>query len=439
MIYNIFWFRRDLRFEDNTALFHALSSENPVIPIFIFDQNILSKLSDPYDARITFIYNQILQLQLKLRSYKSDLVILFDEPLHAWSKLLKEYKLGSVYFNRDYESYANQRDQQIETLLTQHQIQVHTYKDHVLFEAHEVLKDDGKPYTVFTPYKNKLLQRLKAKAPLVDNHVIFACLPSEQRTHNFWKATTNDCPDLDEMGFKTSSINIPNIRVNEMLIKNYQKDRDYPARDATTHLGIHLRFGTISIRSLANQAYQLSDTFFSELLWRDFYSTILQCFPYVEFGAFKKVYDQITWENNENQFKAWCEGRTGYPMVDAGMRQLNETGFMHNRLRMITASFLVKHLLIDWKWGEAYFAEKLLDFELASNNGGWQWAAGCGTDAAPYFRIFSPEAQQMKFDPDGVFVKKWIPDLDTFDYPKPIVEHAIARQRCIEVYKKRYN
>lgn len=414
-------------------MYHALSSGKPVIPIFIFDSNILSKLKDNTDARVTFIYDQILRLKTKLRELQSDLVVLYGDPAQVWEQLLKKYKVGTVFLNRDYEAYARHRDHQIEVLLAQHQIPLKTYKDHILFEASEVLKDDGRPYIVFTPYKNRILQRLKS-TPL-RNDLVFSDFPSAQLLQHFWKGHTDPIISLGKLGFSRSAIKIPELYIHEEFIENYQRDRDFPALDRTTRLGIHLRFGTISIRSLANKAYARNDTYFSELLWRDFYSMILQSFPYVEYGSFKKEYDQLQWENNEKHFYAWCVGRTGYPMVDAGMRQLNETGFMHNRLRMITASFLVKHLLIDWRWGEAYFAEKLLDFDLASNNGGWQWAAGCGTDAAPYFRIFSPDAQQKKFDPDGKFIKKWIPELSTFDYPRQIVEHTMARQRCLAAYK----
>lgn len=405
-----------------------------MIPVFIFDQNILDQLSDRSDARVTFIFKALEKLKSELRALHSELLVEYGKPEDVWQRLISKHQVHAVYTNRDYESYAIRRDQKVKSLLASKGIGFFDFKDHVLFEKEEVLKDNGEPYTVFTPYKNKMLLKLEQNKQ--NSNQPFGEYPVKDQLDQFFKSEQIPLIALEEMCFKKSSLNLPDESVDETLIKSYARQRDFPALDATTKLGIHLRFGTIGIRKLANVAFHLDPTFFSELLWRDFYSMILQAFPHVEFGSFKKAYDRITWDNNESHFEAWCKGETGYPMVDAGMRQLNETGFMHNRLRMIAASFLVKHLLIDWRWGEAYFAEKLLDFDLASNNGGWQWAAGCGTDAAPYFRIFNPEAQQKKFDPDGKFIQKWIPELDTYDYPKPIVEHTFARKRCLDVFKK---
>ncbi len=426
---NIMWFRRDLRLEDNAALYHALKSERPVIPIFVFDRNILDDLEDKYDPRVTFIYNALAELHQQLISLGSSLEIFYGIPSGIFQELLNKYDIKAVYTNQDYEQYAIDRDKEIQTLLTQHKINFHTCKDQVIFDKNEIVKDDGNPYTVFTPYSKKW------KTKLEQFH--YTSYNTKKYFNNFYKCPPQHLPALEDVGFKPNQLSFPAKEVNKDLITQYHQQRDMPGIDGTSMLSVHLRFGTISIRELLRKALQWNETFLNELVWRDFYHQVLWHFPHVRQGnAYKQEYDRIQWRNNENEFAAWCEGKTGYPIVDAGMRQLNTTGFMHNRVRMITASFLCKHLLIDWRWGENYFAAKLLDYDFAANNGGWQWSAGCGCDAAPYFRIFNPYLQTKKFDPELVYIKKWIPELNSFDYPKPIVDHEFARKRCLEVYSK---
>lgn len=435
---SVFWFRRDLRLEDNAGLYHALRSGNPVLPIFIFDKEILNNLSDKKDARVTFIYDTIKELSTQLGSLGSALVVEYGQPIEVWKKLVKRYDIGKVFTNRDYELSAVHRDRQVAGMLKENGITFHDYKDHVIFEGDEVLKGDGTPYTVFTPYSRKWKARLATDLREGEDGPLsffFKGYPTQKYFEHFLKTEPHMCPKLEEMGFERSDIQIPGKQVGQKLIREYQDKRNFPGIRGTSRLGIHFRFGTISIREKARKAQKLSETYLNELIWRDFYSQILSNFPHVAKGAFREKYEQVQWRNNKEEFQKWCQGTTGYPIVDAGMRELNTTGFMHNRVRMITASFLTKHLLIDWRWGEAYFAEKLLDFDLASNNGGWQWAAGTGTDAAPYFRIFNPTSQQAKFDKDGKYIRKWVPEYGTPDYPKPMVDHAFARQRCLETYK----
>ena len=426
---NVFWFRRDLRLADNAGLYHALRNGEPVIPIFIFDTNILDDLQDKDDARITFIYDTITGLQKQLNALGSSLLVFHGTPEDAFKQLIAEQEIKTVFTNNDYEAYAIQRDSNISKLLASRNISFKSYKDEVIFEKKEIIKDDGSPYMVYSPYSRKWKSLL--------NDFYLKAYPAKKYFRNFWKNNTSGLPSLKELGFTRSSIEVPPKDEVLSVIKNYQKLRDYPGENGTSRLGIHLRFGTISIRELARDVKDLSEKYLNELIWRDFYQMILFNFPYIGEGkAFKPEYDRIEWRNNEKEFALWCEGKTGYPLVDAGMRQLNATGFMHNRVRMVTASFLCKHLLIDWRWGEAYFARLLLDYDFASNNGGWQWAAGSGCDAAPYFRIFNPTIQAKKFDPKLKYIKKWVPELDSFEYPSPIVEHDFARKRCIEVYSK---
>lgn len=445
MQYTIFWFRRDLRLEDNAGLYRALSQQQNILPLFIFDENILSKIEDKNDARVTFIHQTITDLKKTLQDLGSDIIVEYGKPLEIWQTLIATYNISKVYTNHDFEPYAQERDAAVATLLEQHNIAFHTFKDHVIFEKNEVTKDDGKPYTVFTPYSKKWLTKLQSRtAEYVKQDGTTAPIsfylkpyPTAKYFNNFAKIEKayNTMPSLVSMGFSASTINFPSKTVAMGIIKNYDKTRDFPALIGTSRLGIHFRFGTISIREKALKALFLNQTYLNELIWRDFYAQILYHFPHVEKNAFRKEYDKIQWRNDITDFEKWCNGMTGYPIVDAGMRELNETGYMHNRVRMIVASFLTKHLLIDWRWGEAYFAKKLLDFDLASNSGGWQWAAGCGTDAAPYFRIFNPAEQTKKFDKDLIYIKKWVPDLNSFRYPAPVVEHKFARERCLATYK----
>lgn len=426
---NIFWFRRDLRLQDNAGLYHALKSDNPVVPVFIFDKNILDKLEDKADRRVEFIHAALEELQAQLKKIGSSLEVFHDTPIEAYKKLLKRHTIEKVFTNHDYEPYAIERDKSIAKLLKEAGATFSTYKDQVILEKDEVLKDDGKPYTVFTPYSRKW------KAVLTEFHL--KPYPNKKYFSNFYKQEPQPIPSLDKIGFVTSEKLFPSRSLNEELIKKYGKQRDFPGIAGTSKLGVHLRFGTISIRQLAAKGMELSDTYLNELIWRDFYHMILWHFPQVgNHKAFKPEYDNIEWRFNEEEFDRWCNGQTGYPIVDAGMRELNATGFMHNRVRMITASFLTKHLLHDWRLGEAYFAQKLLDFDLAANNGGWQWAAGSGCDAAPYFRIFNPYLQTQKFDPQLIYIKKWVPEFQEFNYPKPVVEHELARKRCLGVYTK---
>jgi len=424
---NIFWFRRDLRLQDNAGLYHALKSNNPVVPIFIFDTNILDQLEDKADRRVEFIHAALEQLQAQLIKIDSSLEVFYGTPSDAYKTLLGKYKIEKVFTNHDYEPYALQREKAISNLLNSNGASLHTYKDQVLLEKNEVLKDDGTAYTIFTPYSRKW------KAVLTDFHL--KKFPTEKYVSNFYKQPPASIPSLASMGFKIVDEPFPSKDLDIELVKKYREQRDFPSIRGTSKLGVHLRFGTISIRELAAKSKDLSETYLNELVWRDFYHMILWHFPQVGKGqAFKAQYDTIEWRNDNGEFERWCNGQTGYPIVDAGMRELNTTGFMHNRVRMIVASFLTKHLLLDWRLGEAYFAQKLLDFDLAANNGGWQWAAGSGCDAAPYFRVFSPYLQTQKFDPQLRYIKKWVPEFQEFNYPQPIVEHDIARKRCLEVY-----
>ncbi len=425
---NIFWFRRDLRLDDNAGLYHALKEGKNVLPLFIFDTEILDKLENKADRRVQFIYQELERLQAELKTYGSSLLVKTGKPLEIWKQLTTDYSIENVYCNRDYEPYANERDEAVRKFLKENRSSLLQYKDHVIFENYEVLKDDGKPYTIFTPYSKKWNVKL---SPFYSSSY-----PTLKYAKHFFKTDSMQLPSLTEIGFTKTDFIFPARIVSHDIIKNYSDHRDFPAVNGTSKLGIHLRFGTLSIRKLLAYALERNQTFVNELIWRDFYQMILFHFPQVVKHAFKREYDGIEWENDETKFIAWCEGNTGYPLVDAGMRELNATGYMHNRVRMVVASFLTKHLLIDWRWGEAYFAEKLLDFDLAANNGGWQWASGSGTDAAPYFRVFNPQLQMERFDPYLKYVKHWVPEFGTEAYPKPIVSHSEAREKVLVVYKK---
>lgn len=425
---NICWFRRDLRLKDNAALYHALKDKNPVVPLFIFDRAILDELEDRADRRVEFIRDALMNMQEQLEKKGSTLDVRYGKPEEIFAELLKDYKIGKVFTNTDYEPYARERDQKIATLLKKADVSFHSYKDQVIFEKTEVLKDDGTPYTVFTPYSRKWKS--------IRNDFYLKSYPCGKYYRNFFQHAPKRIPSLASMDFKPVGKGFPPEKWKPATIKDYKQQRDFPGiENGTTRLGAHLRFGTISVRELAREAGELNETFLGELIWRDFFQTILWHFPRVVTDAFRPEYDKIKWRYNEKDFEAWCNGQTGYPIVDAGMRELNETGFMHNRVRMITASFLAKHLLIDWRWGEAYFAQKLLDYDLAANNGNWQWAAGTGCDAAPYFRIFNPYIQTKKFDPDLTYIRKWVPEFEELTYPRPIVEHEFARERCLKAYK----
>ena len=422
------WLRRDLRLHDNAALHHALTSGEHVQCVFIFDTEILDKLEDKDDARVSFIHQELTTIKQQLNELGADLWLFYGKPREVWTKLIKKQKPSAVYTNKDYETYALKRDSEIEHLLNSQSIAFNKYKDHVIFEESEVVKDDGTPYVVYTPYSKKwkaLLQESNLKPYETESH--FSALNKTEATSMI---------PLHEMGFERSMINFPTKTTTLGIIKNYGANRDFPSIEGTSRLSVHFRFGTISIREKVNKGISASEKWLNELIWRDFYSQILFHFPHVAERSFREKYEAIEWRNNEQEFEKWCKGKTGYPLVDAGMRELNTTGFMHNRVRMVVASFLTKHLLIDWLWGEAYFARKLLDFDLASNNGGWQWAAGSGVDAAPYFRIFNPHSQITKFDKEYKYIKKWVPEFGTAAYAKEIVDHKFARERCLATYKE---
>ena len=423
---NIVWLRRDLRLNDNTALIHSAKSNIPTLLLFIFDDDILDKL-EPDDSRLAFIYDTLDAINNSLKKHSSGLLVRKGKPLQVFETLLTELQMKGVYANEDYEPYGIRRDAAIKELCGKHDVQFNLFKDHVIFAKDEVLKKDGKPYTVYTPYKNQWLRQFN------DLHEVFS-KDMDKAIHPFFAEANYEFPTLQMLGFERGKMVVKDYDVEHL--EDYQNKRDLPQKDAGSYLGPHLRFGTVSVRHIVNKAKQTSVTFLSELIWREFFMQVLYHFPQSAGRNFKSKYDWIKWRNNEDDVERWCEGTTGYPMVDAGMRQLNQTGYMHNRVRMVTASFLCKHLLIDWQWGEAYFASKLLDFELSSNVGNWQWAAGTGCDAAPYFRVFNPELQQKKFDPDYAYIRTWIPELGTMLYPQPMVEHAFARDRALKTYKE---
>ena len=425
---NIFWFRRDLRLEDNHGFFEALKSDKPVLPIFIFDNTILSKLPKD-DARVTFIHESLQEMREVLEiKYNSVIAIYHGTPENIYKALIENYTIDTVYTNSDYEPYAISRDKKIKTLLESEGITFKTFKDQVVFERNEIVKKDGSAYKVYTPFSRVWLDEYKR------NGITF--YPSEERLNNTFKSSELQNLTLEDIGFKEAKVKIAPYTVTPTLIADYEATRNFPAQDNTSKLGPHLRFGTVSVRKMVNEASkQQNITFLKELIWREFFMQILWYFPHTAEESFKPKYERIEWRNNETEFKAWCEGKTGYPLVDAGMRQLNQTGFMHNRIRMLVGSFLCKHLLIDWRLGEAYFALKLHDYEMSSNIGNWQWVAGCGVDAAPYFRIFNPTTQIDKFDKQHNYIKKWVPDYQELTYPTPIVDHKTARERCLKVYK----
>ncbi len=423
----VFWFRRDLRADDNVGFYEALKSGEKVLPIFIFDREILEELPKD-DARVTFISQLLDEVQATFKKHHKKLAVFYGKPKEVFSKLLKAHEITAVYTNHDYEPYARQRDAEIEAMLKGQHVAFHTYKDQVIFEKSEVVKDDGKPYVVYTPYSKKWMAEyagLGTKNFASEDHL------DQLAAHDYPYLS------LSDIGFKPSEIKVPEYDISKDVIHDYEAKRNFPALDETSHLSPHLRFGSISIRKcIAKAAADSNITFLKELIWREFFMQILWHFPHTVNKSFREKYDDIKWSGNEKHFKSWCEGKTGYPMVDAGMRQLNATGRMHNRVRLVVSSFLCKHLLIDWRWGEAYFAEKLLDYEQSSNVGNWQWAAGCGTDAAPYFRIFNPQEQAKKFDGKLQYIRKWVPELESLSYPDPIVDHKEAREKALRTYKE---
>lgn len=428
---SIFWFRRDLRLEDNVGFTAALQSGVPVLPIFIFDKEILDKLPED-DARVTFIYEQLQQMRDTLeKDHGSTLAFFYDTPKAVFEQLTTTYNIDSVHTNRDYEPYARKRDEQISELLDDNNIEFYTYKDQVIFEKDEIVKNDGLPYVVYTPYKNKWKETFKTSDSLAEHN------PLDYKSNLIQNEKFPNIT-LSQMGFVKSEITVPDFIATPGLIEGYEDTRNFPAiKNGTSRLGPHVRFGTVSIRTMVKKAIaQKNEVYWSELIWREFFMQILWHFPHTKNQAFKPKYDRIQWRNNEEEFEKWKTGQTGYALVDAGMRELNTTGYMHNRVRMLVASFLCKHLLIDWRWGETYFAEKLLDYDMSANVGNWQWAAGSGVDAAPYFRIFNPITQVQKFDKQLDYIQKWVPELQELTYPPMMVDHKMARERCLKTYKE---
>lgn len=432
---NIFWLRRDLRLDDNVGLLEALKSDLPVLPLFIFDSDILDKLPED-DARVTFIHEQLQRMRSQLQEeHDSSIAMLYGKPKKVWTQLLKDYQVDTVFTNHDYEPYALERDLEIDQLLAQHNVDFKTFKDQVIYEKDEITKADGNPYVVYTPYKNKWLEHFRKEHGSGEDQKFYY---THDYLDNCIKNSRLPNLSLSDIGFKKSSIEIPAYTVTPTLIEEYENTRNYPAlENGTSRLGIYLRFGIVSVRKMVRKADHADNkTFLSELIWREFFMQILYHFPHTKDQAFKSKYDRIEWRNNEGEFEKWKTGTTGYALVDAGMRELNTTGHMHNRVRMLVASFLIKHLLIDWRWGETYFAQKLLDYDLSSNVGNWQWAAGSGVDAAPYFRIFNPITQKDKFDKNRNYIKKHVPEYDTHNYPDRMVDHKKARERCLKTYKE---
>ncbi|MFT6964058.1 MAG: deoxyribodipyrimidine photo-lyase [Flammeovirgaceae bacterium] len=427
----IFWHRRDLRLHDNAGLYYALKGDLPVLPLFIFDTEILDKLEDKQDRRVEYIRAEVGRLRTELSEQGSSILVKYDKPINVWNTILEKYEVGAVYTNRDYEPYAKERDSEVAKLLEKHGIKFNDYKDHCIFEREEVLNGKGEPYGVFTPYSRKWLDKLNIEK----SNFYVRSYSNEKYFSHFLPSPKLPLPSLEDMGFEAVNKEFPNREVDNSTLESYAEKRDFPAKPGTTQISMHLRFGTVSIREMARKGLINSEIWLKELIWRDFYMMVLDFHPRVLEESYKPKYDNIQWRNNEAEFEKWCAGKTGYPMVDAGMRQLNQTGYMHNRVRMVVASFLTKHLLIDWRWGEAYFAKKLLDYELSSNNGGWQWASGSGCDAAPYFRVFNPESQLKKFDKELKYIRKWVPEFQDIGYI-PMVDHKMARQRALDTYKK---
>lgn len=425
---NVFWFRRDLRLDDNIGLHHALCGELPVLAIFIFDVDILNSLTNKRDRRVDFIHRSLQLLKVELEKLGSSLLVLHNSTNAAFSLVLEKYNVKAVFTNRDYEPYAISRDALIERFLAVQAIKFYSFKDQVFFEKNEVVKPDGSPYTVFTPYSKIWKRKFASEENLI--------LESGALVKKFIQLKPLPLLSLADIGFEKTDLVIPSPIAKQSILEHYNETRNLPALKGTSQLSIHLRFGTISIRKLARISALINEQFLNELIWRDFFMCILFHFPNTVTISFKKQHEKIKWLNSETDFTMWCQGKTGYPLVDAGMRELNETGWMHNRVRMVVASFLTKHLLIDWRWGEAYFAEKLNDYDLAANIGNWQWAASCGCDAVPYFRIFNPSEQTKRFDPEFIYIKKWVKDFQELSYARPMVEHTFARNRALKTFKE---
>lgn len=425
----LFWFRRDLRFDDNVGLFHALKSGLAVLPVFIFDTDILHQLEDKRDKRVDLIHQRLTELNSELQKHGSALLVKYGNPVEILPALCEQFNVSQLFLNEDYEPDAIARDNEIKRIVASRNIAFHSFKDQVIFAKNEVLKPNGTPYSIFTAYSNRW--------KLLLSETTIPAYNSEALLDTFYKCNSFTMPSLAEIGFEATGVSWKAPQLSDDVLKSYSETRNFPATEnGTSHLSVHLRFGTLSIRKILQKALATNEKFLNELIWREFFMMILYHFPKVVRLSFKPGYDEIKWRNNKAEFEKWCEGKTGYPLVDAGMRELNATGLMHNRVRMVVASFLIKHLLIDWRWGEAYFAQKLLDYDLAANNGNWQWTAGSGCDAAPYFRIFNPTEQLKKFDASLQYVRRWVPEIDLPSYPTPIVEHSFARNRVLEEFKR---
>ncbi len=468
------WFRRDLRDFDHAALYHALKNSTHVYCVFIFDSEILDKLENKQDRRVEFIWESVRELKAALQVNGGDLIVKHGCARELIPTLALQLNIHAVFANRDYEPNATVRDVDVAAQLAKNNIAFHDFKDHVIFEKDEVLSLAGKPYSVFTPYKNAHLKKL--------DEFYLKPYPVDRYIHNLAKVAPSDLINLESIGFARTNLAAMRLPTGmsggkalfedfENRMDRYKEARDFPAVKGVSYLSVHLRFGTVSVRHCARQARNRmaigsenggSQTWLNELIWRDFYVQILYHNPQVAAGkAFKTEFENLVFPNDKKLFKAWCEGKTGYPLIDAAMRQINQSGFMHNRLRMVAASFLVKDLLIDWRWGERYFAENLIDFDLSANNGGWQWAASTGCDAQPWFRIFNPITQSERFDASGKFIRKYVPELVSCsdkeihapwqipllrqqsigvtigkDYPAPIVDHAVQRALALSLYKK---
>lgn len=424
----LFWFRRDLRLKDNHGLFQALKSGRPVTCIYIFDTNRLSQL-EKNDARITFIHNTLSDLKKELEEYGSTLDVRFGDPVKIFPHLIRVYNFRQVFANHDYDSYSTELDHKVRNLLMEHSIKFRSFKDHVIFEKNEIIDSKNEPYVTFDPYFKKW------KKSITFNKVFN--YKSEFYLKNLFNMSPIEFPTINQIGFEKSKIEFNSPSLSLSTIKNYDKTKTFPGiKNGTSRIGIHLRYGTISVRECVNFALSHNDSWLTELIWRDFYNQILFHFPHIENSSFKKSYDKIKWENNEELFQKWCEGNTGYPLVDAGMRELKNTGYMHSQIRIIVSSFLCKNLRIDWRWGERYFSKHLLDFDLASNIGGWQGAAGSGVESTPYFQVSNPLKQTHSFDPQLTYIKKWVPEFKNPDYPKPIVDFIESREICFKMYKK---
>jgi deoxyribodipyrimidine photo-lyase len=431
----VFWFRRDLRLEDNRGFYEALTSGHQVLPLFIFDQEILGRLPDRNDRRVQFIHHRLQELQQQLRAQGSELLVRNGKPLEVFEQLLGEFAIEGVFLNRDHDPYPKRRDDEVKKFMADRGLLFREFQDHFVFEREQILTDKGTPYTVYTPYSKKWLARLEADDSFIHH------FPSEKKQTALAKGLPRqNIPSLASLGFDATSMKAPPgvvPLIDERILKGYEAHRnDVFNPHATTQLGIHLRFGTLSVRELVRRALPLSQTYVKEIAWRDFFSQVLYHYPHVVRQSFRAEFDKVAWSQSQEDFQRWQDGMTGFPLVDAGMRELRATGTMPNRVRMNVASFLCKDLLIHWSWGERYFAGVLLDYDLSSNNGNWQWAAGTGCDAAPYFRVFNPELQRQKFDPKGEYVRRWVPEWNTPSYPAPMVDHAQAARRAIFEYGK---